>query len=259
MSARGAQLPTPTSSAGSSAPRSPSGARSRRVPEPQDRASPRGGGPDAPESPEATASLAAPRSMLLPPMQRYRYMLPHFFHRSVINFSRRLSSPLLVTQEVLSRCTYEPLGGWFRGSMFINAPRNWPYCSNTNGEMTQVGGCIRTSCHAPPPAAAGAAYPRLLARFPPPLANYSRVWLRSRLLPARVVAFSWLLPACFILLTPVGSFLLLAVPRAFACLCCRSDRSMPSATGSPCSSTRATSTASLARTTSRSAARSVRP
>lgn len=31
-------------------------------------------------------------------------------------------------QEVLSRCTYEPSSGWYRGFLFINAPRAWPYC-----------------------------------------------------------------------------------------------------------------------------------
>jgi len=29
---------------------------------------------------------------------------------------------------VYSRCTYEPKGTWFRGTLFINAPQSWPYC-----------------------------------------------------------------------------------------------------------------------------------
>jgi hypothetical protein len=30
--------------------------------------------------------------------------------------------------EVYSKCTYEPQASWFRGALFINAPRSWPYC-----------------------------------------------------------------------------------------------------------------------------------
>ena len=31
-------------------------------------------------------------------------------------------------EEVYAKCTYEPKGSWYRASMFINAPLDWPYC-----------------------------------------------------------------------------------------------------------------------------------
>jgi hypothetical protein len=32
-----------------------------------------------------------------------------------------------VCSQVYSKCTYEPKGTWFRGTLFINAPQSWPY------------------------------------------------------------------------------------------------------------------------------------
>ena len=51
---------------------------------------------------------------------------------ALVYFVRWLQCSSLVQwctpSEVYSRCTYEPKGTWFRGTLFINAPQSWPYC-----------------------------------------------------------------------------------------------------------------------------------